>query len=143
MPTPASLIGTRVSVHYNLHRCRAGGDPAPGERCFVVRAGGPSGRVAGYTGAFELADAKLVVQPGGLRRVRQTGQRAVMAYYVGRLVALDAPDDASAWTPLAFNPFRDESFVDRRDRQTPITAAARVAGTGRRTWASAETRDKP
>lgn len=82
------MIGQRVSVHYNLHRCRAGGDPAPGESCFVLKLGGPSAPVAGMV-------------------------------------------------PLAFNPFKDESFVLRDDRATPVREAARVVGDGRRTWAQA------
>jgi len=130
------LIGSRVSIHYNLHRCRAGGDPAPGESCFVVKAGGMSNRVSGYACTFVLNDASLVVQPGGLRRIRQEGVRSVMAYYAGLLTAVDSPvHPVVPWMhEVAFNPFRDDSFVLRCNRN-PIHHARYMLGAGRTTWA--------
>lgn len=129
------LVGKKVSIHYNLHRCKAGGDPAPGESCFVVKEGGMSSRVSGYCHTFILRDVRLVVQPGGLKRVREEGRRSVMAYYVGTLVAVDVPILDEGLEPLAFNPFKDDSFVLRKDRVTPVTESPRVIGKGRRTWA--------
>jgi hypothetical protein len=130
-----ALVGQRVTVHYNLHRCRCGGDPRPGESCFVLKRGGVSSRVAGYARTFELRDARLVVQAGGLRRVREQQSRAVMAYYVGTLVAIDGDVDPAGLTALAFNPFSDDTFVELDDRSAAVTEAQAVVGRGRHTWA--------
>lgn len=129
------LIGRSVSVHYNLHRCRAGGDPQPEESCFVIKDGGMSNRVSGYCRSFVLNDASLIVQPGGLARVRAAGVRAVMAYYTGILTAVDGLIDVPSFMrEVGFNPFYNDSFVFKDDG-SPVYQAQYILGEGRRTWA--------
>jgi hypothetical protein len=110
-----------VRVHYNLQRCR-GSAPTPGERCWVTR---DARRVTGYHRTLTLRAAQFIVQPGGLRRVRKQGQRAVIAYIKG------APGRCPArgtWQRVRFDPFTHQAFqVDGR----PIQQAQCVRFRGR------------
>lgn len=114
------LAGARVRVHYNLHR---GG--------FVVSRGG---RVACYADDVTLTGASFRVQPGGLRRIRERKQRAVCAYVVGTLAALDTAPYVGGLRRVAFNPYRADTFTT--DDGQPVTTAGRVIFSGHHGWTS-------
>lgn len=66
-----------------------------------------SKRVTGYASTLTLRDARFVVQPGGLQRIRKSGQRAVIAYVKGDVGACPV---RGRWQQVKFNPFRDRNF---------------------------------
>jgi len=92
-------------VHYNLQRCPVSKTPKSGEACWVKR---DAKRVTGYSSNLTLHNAKFVVQPGGLKRVRQKKQRSVIAYVKG---AVGSCPVTGRWQRVRFNPFRDKAFT--------------------------------
>lgn len=110
-----------VRVHYNLQRCRAS-TPTPGEACWVTR---DARRVTGYHRRLTVRDVQFVVQPGGLKRVRQQQQRAVIAYIKGDVGRCPV---RGRWQRVRFDPFTHQAFqIDGR----PIQAAQCVRFRGR------------
>lgn len=109
----------KVEVYFNLHK-----------KCLSVRAleGDRKGRVIAHTDAVELFDVTFAVQPAGRAKVLREGRKNVHAFVRGIWVA---PMGAEAWqtTPVTYNPYKYESFVNRED-ETPVTKAiwAKVAG---------------
>ncbi len=91
--------------------------------CWTVRRG-VSGRVIAHTDRVLLEDVEFVVQPGGLRRIRQKGRREVIAYARGTIVPFrDSGAPKRGWRDVTFNPFRDDTFVVR-DSGEPVRRAA-------------------
>lgn len=129
---PATQVGRKSTVHYSLNRCRVDKPPVPGERCFVVSTEGRK-KVVGYAGSFDLKGVKMVVRPGGVKRIRDRGEREVVAWYEGDLAAVDRPVNHEGMKRLRFNPFKDTTFKDEDGH--PVEQAARAVGTGRATWA--------
>jgi len=110
-----------VRVHYNLQRCRAS-TPTPGEACWVTR---DARRVTGYHRQLTVRAAQFIVQPGGLKRVRQRQQRAVIAYIKGDVGRCPV---RGRWQRVRFNPFTDQAFqADGR----PVSRARCVRFRGR------------
>jgi hypothetical protein len=135
--TGADFDGRRVVVAYNLHNCRVDQAPRPGELCFTVR-GQVSGRVLAHVDEILLHDVDFLVRESGLRRVRERGVREVFAFARGTAVdpriaahrrELGSFDD---WEGIAFNPFKDASFVRRRNRGVPVWSAEWVYFRNRR-----------
>ena len=135
--TGADFAGRKVVVAYNLHNCRVDAPQRPDEHCFTVRPS-ISGRVLAHVDEILLHDVEFLVRDSGLRRVRDRGVREVFAFARG--TALDPRaalrrgelghfDD---WDGIAFNPFRDASFVLRSDRRVPVWGAEYVYFEGRR-----------
>lgn len=109
---PSEIYGKKVRVHYNLHRCPRGRDPAPGEACWVVSTKqGGAWKVAGYVPSLLIADAEFQVSRPGVGRIRDQQARSVVAWIVG--TAKD-PGSASArdsgWAGVGFNPFKADHF---------------------------------
>jgi hypothetical protein len=109
---PSKIYGKKVRVHYNLHRCPRGRDPAPGEACWVVSTKVDGAwKVAGYVPSLLIADAEFQVSKPGVVRIREQQSRSVVAWIVG--TAKD-PGSASAhdsgWTGVGFNPFKSDHF---------------------------------
>lgn len=95
-----------TKVHKNLNR-----------GCWsITRAGARVVHVEG----FALADARLVVQAGGLARVKTSGVRAVHAYATG--AETPPPADLTGLVEVTYNPFRADEFHTRDGR--PVRAAA-------------------
>lgn len=67
-----------------------------------------------------LYDVRFVVQPGGLARCRDSGQREVCAYAVGHWQP-DWQNASPQWTPVRFNPMRTDTFVT--DSGLPVLRA--------------------
>lgn len=87
-----------TKVHKNLNR-----------GCWsITRPGAP----VVHAPACALAGARLVVQPGGLARVKRSGVRAVHAYAVGE--ECGPPADLGAdLVEVTYNPFRSDRFHTR------------------------------
>ncbi len=126
--TGAEFDGQRVVVAYNLHNCRVDREPRPGELCFTVRPS-VSGRVLAHVDEILLEDVEFLVRESGLKRVRERGVREVFAFASGtardprRAARSGQLGSFSSWEGIAFNPFRDRSFVLRRDRSKPVWRA--------------------
>lgn len=121
------LHGSVVDTYCDLHR-----------HCTSLRAitGPDTGRVVGKADAVVMTDVTFRVQPGGLRRARESGVRNVHAYARGQV----AGDDI-AWVrdhPRAirvrYNPHRWESFV-RADTEEAVWSAAALAIDGKTAYA--------
>lgn len=101
--------GERVFVAYNLHACRVGRDPKPGEACFTLRYK-PGGKVQAHLTDITLADIRPKLLPGTLKRIRDQGTREVCCYIEGTVVS---PSRAKTQGPLrraSFNPFKADHF---------------------------------
>lgn len=110
---PASLVGERVSIHYNLQRCRPGtevGDTA----CFVV-SGKPAGRVIGYVRSIALEDVEPKIYKKELARIRTRQRRKVCCYILGTVVPRTAVK--GRLTEVSFNPFEMPCFYKRGTTQ--------------------------
>jgi hypothetical protein len=120
-------IGALVDSYCDLHR-----------RCTSLRciAGERRGRVIGKADTVVLQDVTFRVNPGGLRRVREEGVRAVHAYARGTVVSGDAASvrDHPDAIRVRYNPFQFDSFV-RADTEAPIAAAAVLAIDGKEAFA--------
>jgi len=103
--------GTRVRVHYNLHR---------GGFSVVNRS---TGRVVANVPDITLANVEFRVQPSGLARIRREHCRAVCAYAVGDIVTVNASPDVSAMRRITFNPYRADTFTSDGE---PIHTATQV-----------------
>jgi hypothetical protein len=123
----AALTGQVVDTYCDLHR-----------HCTSLRAitGSKRGRVVGKAYQVLLRDVTFRVQPGGLRRVRETGEREVHAYARGTLAATEAApvrDDPAA-VRVRYNPFRFDGFV-RADTEEILAGADALAIEGKCAWA--------
>ncbi len=135
--TQQDLVGHRVRVHYNLHRCPGGprGPAKSGEACFVVseKVGG-AWKVTGYVSELLLEDADFKVSLAGVRSIREKGQRAVVAWINGTVTDAAAArrklGDARDWEGVSFNPFKADTFY--REDGRPIEEAPLVYLSGRR-----------
>ncbi len=124
-PAPAGTAnGTgpriRVRVHYNL---RQGG--------FAV-VNPSTGRVVCYVDDITLdGGVEFRVQGGTLDRIRAEGRRAVCAYALGLVAAVDTCPDVSGLPRVTFNPWRARTFTLGGQ---PIHAAQAVIFAGRAGW---------
>lgn len=129
--TGADFDGRSVVVAYNLHNCRVDSPAVAGEYCFTVR-GNVSGRVLAHVDEILILDVTFRIRESGLDRVRDRGVREVFAFAQG--TAADPSIEArrgelgnfAEWEGIAFNPFRDDSFVLRRNRRIPVWEADAV-----------------
>lgn len=88
-------------------------------RCWSVR---ERGRVVAHAQTVTLADAVMVVRPGGRARVLRTGHREVHAWVRGTLVLhAGVPTEAAR---LHYRPFDAGHFTDECGR--PVVAAALI-----------------
>lgn len=92
----------QVEVYFNLHK-----------RCFSVREGG---RVVAHLPSIVLTDCTFVVQPAGLRRVRETGVKNVHAFVRGTQVENFKHDTSTEWKQVRYNPHIYDSFVVVSDK---------------------------
>lgn len=90
-----------VSIYRNLHK-----NGPNGESVYSVQ---QSGLVVGYTSNVRVEDATFVVRPGGRESVRSTGRKIVHAFVRGTVV----PDEDSLDGKATYNPYKNETFVDR------------------------------
>jgi hypothetical protein len=105
-------LGQRVRVHVNLHR----------QRLSVID---PRTRlVITYVDDITLTRVEFRYQLAGVRRVQQTGVRAVCAYAVGIVDAVNShPPEVGR--RVTYNPFRRPDFHDAITGET-VTHADRV-----------------
>jgi hypothetical protein len=90
-------LGRRVRVHVNLHKQRfAVLDPR-------------TGRVIGYVDDITLTGVTFRHQPRCVDRIRTRRVRAVCAYALGTIHALDT-DEPVTGRPIAYNPLRRDDF---------------------------------
>lgn len=78
------------------------------------------GRVVGHVAAVVLRDVRLIVQPGGVARVRERSQREVVAYARGWICERVRPPGARH---VRFDPFTMDAF---EIEGVPLAAAAVV-----------------
>lgn len=97
-----AVLGERVRVFRNLHT----------ETWSVESA--TTGRIIAHPDTVLLEDVRLVSRDAGREKVRRTGKKNVHAIATGTLVAIDgpAPADLTRWTPLYYNPFKVDTFVE-------------------------------
>ncbi len=111
--------GIRVRVHYNLHR---------GGFSVVSRT---TGRVIGHAGDITLADVEFRVQQGTLARIRAEGRRAVCAYAIGTVTAINTRPGTAGLPRVTFSPWRADTFtLDGH----PVRAAPAVIFADRAGW---------
>lgn len=106
----------RYEMHIHIGRKRAGI-----KECMSIRAL-PTGRVS-YVAEALLEDVTFAVQPAGLRKFRDTGQKNVHAYVRGH----DSDDwnGAWPWREARYNPMKNDTFVDA-ELGFPVQRADRV-----------------
>ena len=95
----------KVKVYFNLHK-----------KLFSVVSleGEDKGLVIGHARKIDLVDCKLVVQPGGNKRVRKEMKKNVHAYIAGFLAAGEDMERAkkdSMKSTVTYNPYRHKSFM--------------------------------
>lgn len=104
--------GEVVRVHYNLHNCPppgSGRTRKPGAPCFAVKAkDGGKWTVVDTVTSILLADVTFQVSRSGVDRIRRTGNREVIAWFEGVVVAPAAAarltGNTSSWQGVSFNP---------------------------------------
>lgn len=105
-------IMTRAEAHLHIGRARAGK-----EDCISLRKL-PNYQVE-YAGYVILTDVKFAVQPSGLKRFRESGQKNVHAYVRGTLVDSTANEPQGVrhalrnWKEAYYNPAVTDTFVDK------------------------------
>lgn len=116
---PLFLLGQRVAVSVNLHKCRPGSPVPEDAPCFAVRVltgrrkASSSIRVEGYTDRIVLGDVEFVVRERDLARIQERGSREVCCFTVGTVMRPGDPRlPARGWLKVAFNPFRAPCFTD-------------------------------
>mgnify|MGYP006425728179 CR=1 FL=1 len=102
----------RVEVYWNLNK-----------KSWSVRAleGERKGKVVGHIDKLILRDCQFVVQPGGQKRTRKTGQKNVHAFIRGHIDGYHLPFPEKS-RQVTYNPFRNDSFIEKDSRE-PIHSA--------------------
>jgi hypothetical protein len=97
-----AVLGERVRVFRNLHTQTWSMKSATTER------------IIAHPDTVLLEDVRLVSRDAGREKTRRTGAKNVHAVASGTLVAIDgpAPADLARWTPLYYNPFEVDTFVE-------------------------------
>tara|TARA_R110000803_G_scaffold30640_4_gene68965 strand:+ start:1492 stop:1884 length:393 start_codon:yes stop_codon:yes gene_type:complete len=95
----------RVQVYKNLHK-----------NLWSVKQGG---KVIFHCKSLILRDAKFLVGQAGKERVRREKKKNVHAFITGILSNARACNRAKdrAFSEVTYNPYKDDSFVDRVDRE--------------------------
>ena len=110
----------RAEAHLHLPR-KIAGNPA----CISVRRL-PNYQVE-YAGTLTMTNATFAVQPAGLQKFRQTGQKNVHAYVRGEIVELLGNQvlPRHNMREAYYNPKTCDTFVDK-DTNEPLYEAAAV-----------------
>jgi hypothetical protein len=111
--------GTRVRVHYNLHR---------GGFSVVSRT---TGRVVAWVRDITLTDVVFRVQASGLARIRREHCRAVCAYAVGTIESVNDDPETNGQHRVTFNPYRADTFTMNG---SPVHSALRVTFANAAGW---------
>lgn len=113
--------GQRVRVHVNLHK----------QRLSVIDP--RAGRVITYVDDITLTDVRFRHQPACVEKVRARGVRAVCAYAIGMVEAVNThPPEVGR--RVRYNPFTRPDFHDA-DTGDTVTHADRVVFTNLRAYA--------
>lgn len=111
----------KVEVYWNLHRA-----------CWSVReAHGNLIKDRPHRLYVELEDVKWVVQKGGRERVLREGKKNVHAFARGTLVKRGGHDNRKGCGEpigVTYNPFENETFVNRQDGQPVRTCKLAIMG---------------
>ena len=91
----------RVEVYWNLHKNR-----------WSIRSleNHNRGKIVGHIDRLILSDCQFVVQPGGQKRTRKTGQKNVHAFVRGHIDGYHLPLPINSQR-VTYNPFRDNTFI--------------------------------
>lgn len=81
--------------------------------------------MAGYCDTVRLTDARFFVSESGRRKVLEKRVRSVHAYVVGTLDAYDFELDRNGKTPIYYQPYLTETFVNELTKE-PIFGASEV-----------------
>jgi hypothetical protein len=134
--TSERFDGVFAAVAYSLHECRLDKPAHEGEFCFTVRPGGPNGKVAAHVDRVLMEDVKFVVRESGIRRIRASKVREVIAFAVGTIRAPSKRNlqklDLDSAVSVTFNPHKDTTFVLRDDRSVHVYSADWCYFSGRR-----------
>jgi hypothetical protein len=107
------MIGDRVCVHLNLTTGR------------YVIADKPKGKKRADATSVTLEDVTFKVYETQRQYSVRKSARFVHAYAMGRLVAIDAPEETSGLLQVTYNPFRAPTFhITGQER--PVYTAGRV-----------------
>lgn len=105
------MTSSRVEAHLHLPRAKAGS-----KNCVSYRHL-PAGH-SQYASALHLTRATFAVQPAGLRRFRETGQKNVHAFVRGTLESVTVDRWPSRidldWRQARYNPNENDTFVDKQ-----------------------------
>lgn len=111
----------RAEAHLHIGRFRSGK-----QDCISVRNLPEFG--VHYSGTVVMKDVKFSVQPAGLKRFREQGQKNVHAFVRGEIIAdhgNQIPKDrktAWLWREAYYNPAVTDTFVDRQTGE-PLSEA--------------------
>lgn len=111
----------RVEMHVHIGRKRKG------EKDFLSVRTLPDGHVF-YTSLFYAQDVTFSVQPAGLRKFRESGQKNVHAYVRGTITSDWSPQN---WREVKYDPRSNDTFVDA-ELGFPVHRASRVYHDGAR-----------
>lgn len=90
------------------------------------------GLVVAYSDEVVLSSVKFVVQPAGLKKARETGQRNVHAFVKGVIWDLEVPYIIKLHgKEVTYNPFKYDSFVYKKTEEEIREANAAIVGGGR------------
>ncbi len=106
-------VGERVEVYYNLHK--------GGFSIKSIDKDNPNrGKVIGYADYVQIKNAKFVVSKQ-IHKVRKEQRKRVCAVVRGEFISA-LPIDHEDLTPIYFNPYQTDHFIDRTNLK-PIADA--------------------
>jgi hypothetical protein len=121
----------RVEAYYNLHK-----------KCISYR---PIGGTVKHTGAIQLNDVTLSVQPAGRAKVLREGRKNVHAFVRGELLStVDETDEggeiatndmftSAGYRKITYNPYKYDSFVYEATGE-PVRSARQIIIVGSSIW---------
>ena len=111
----------RMEAHVHITRARRGLNDCVSARRL------PDGKVF-WISDITLSDVTFAVQPAGLRRFRETGQKNVHAFIRGTME--DNPKRLGSWRIARYNPKVNDTFVDSESGDAVYSASeAQLIGT--------------
>jgi hypothetical protein len=105
------MIGLKVFIYFNLHK-----------NCWSVR---HNGKVIAHVDSIALTNVTFKVSKAGRARVLATKHKNVHAGVFGEVVPMSFVQALYDWTPVTYNPYKYETFVQKSD-QKPVYHAETV-----------------
>lgn len=127
---PASSVGKRRSVFYNINLSRK-----EGRDIYSLRDG--RGRTVGHASHVRIVDPAFVVGEGGRQRVLAEGAKNVHAFVRGTVDSVDVEvpsPSGSEWRIATYNPKKHKTFVDTETGAPVSTAREAILTTDKKVY---------